>query len=138
MTKSWELREITYFNEDSGTLSVVEYGKTIEFDVKRVFFLNKLLSESIRGNHAHKELRQLIICTSGSFDIELDDGINKETISLMDDGKCLFIDGMVWRVMRNFSEECVVTVLCDREYEFDLVISDYDEFSKMTSHMKNV
>ena len=132
MHKNWELKEVSYFHEETGTLSVIEYGQSIEFEVKRVFTLNRFTKNSIRGNHAHKELKQLIVCSSGSFDIELDDGKIKETITLSDNGKCLFLRGMVWRVMRNFTKDCVITVLCDREYIFDSVINCYDQFIEMS------
>lgn len=132
MNKNWELKDVSYFHEETGTLSVVEYGQSIEFEVKRVFTLNRFTKNSIRGNHAHKKLKQLIICSSGSFDIELDDGKNKKTLTLSDNGKCLFLRGMVWRVMRNFTKDCVITVLCDREYRLDSVINCYDKFIEMS------
>ena len=130
--RSWELKKVSYFNEDSGSLSVVEYGQSIEFNVRRVFILNKFSDDALRGHHAHKELKQLIICTSGSFQIDLDNGYEKESITLTDDGPCLYLDGMVWRTMQKFSMNCVVTVLCDREYKFDSLISSYEEFIKMS------
>ena len=136
MHKNWELKEVSYFHAETGTLSVIEYGQSIEFEIKRVFTLNRFKKNSIRGQHAHKELKQVIVCSSGSFDIELDDGKNKETITLSDNGKCLFIRGMFWRVMRNFTKECVITVLCDREYRFDTVIDCYDEFIEMSGLQK--
>lgn len=133
-TKSWELKKISYFKENSGSLSVVEAKTSIPFEVKRVFSLNKFSNNAIRGNHAHEELKQLIICTSGSFQINLDNGFKKELITLTDSGPSLFLDGMVWRTMKKFSTNCVVTVLCDREYEFDNVIRDYDIFMSMVKN----
>ena len=66
------------------------------------------------------------------FQIDLDNGYEKESITLTDDGPCLYLDGMVWRTMQKFSMNCVVTVLCDREYKFDSLISSYEEFIKMS------
>ena len=135
--KSWKLKEVSYFKEETGSLSAVEYGQSFEFDIKRVFILNKFSDDALRGHHAHKELNQLVICTSGSFKINLDNGYEKESITLTDNGPCLYLDGMVWRTMQNFSKNCVVTVLCDREYKFDYVIRDYEDFIKIVKNKDN-
>ena len=116
--------------EESGLLSVVEYGQEFEFIVKRCFFIRDVVKGSTRGSHSHKELKQLILCLNGSFTIHLDNGAKKQSIIMKADNLCLFVDGRVWREMADFSDNAVMAVLCDREYRFDEVIRDYSQFKK--------
>jgi dTDP-4-dehydrorhamnose 3,5-epimerase-like enzyme len=126
--KSWRIDSIDRFKDTRGTLSVAEFGSHYDFRVERIFYLSDIDNDDIRGQHAHEELKQFVICVSGSFDISLDNGKIKETLTMSDDGKGLFLDGLVWREMTNFTENTVMLVLCDRVYKNDRVIRNYSEF----------
>lgn len=128
---AWETRIFSILDEDSGSLGVVEAGKDIGFCVMRAFFLRGIDSAATRGMHSHEELKQLIICLSGSFEITLDNLKKKETLKMTSNNHSLYLDGKVWRTMSNFSQDALVLVLCDREYESDKVIRDYNEFRKI-------
>lgn len=127
---AWQINEYSNVVDTTGSLSVLEYGKEIDFLVKRVFFLRNIAKETVRGLHSHKDLKQILVCLHGELTIELDTGIDKQCIQLNTEANSLYLDGRVWRTMSNFSEHTVLMVLCDREYRYDEVVRDYEQFKK--------
>jgi len=128
---AWELIQYPVLTEPTGNLGVVELGKEFNFNIKRAFFLRNVQSDQIRGKHSHKELKQLIICLSGSYSIALDNGEMVETLQMDETNQCLFLDGKVWREMSEFSDNAVMLVLCDREYRYDEVVRGYSQFKQI-------
>ena len=112
-----------------GKLSVVEKD-TIPFSIKRVYYLYDVPSDSYRGGHAHKNLIQFMIPLSGSFEVLLDDGINKKKIMLNKPNKGLLIPQGIWREMDNFSSGAICMVLASENYEESDYFRDYSEFQK--------
>ena len=112
-----------------GKLSVVEKD-TIPFSIKRVYYLYDVPSDSYRGGHAHKNLIQFMIPLSGSFEVLLDDGINKNKIMLNKPNKGLLIPQGIWREMDNFSSGAICMVLASENYEESDYFRDYSEFQK--------
>ena len=112
-----------------GKLSVVEKD-TIPFSIKRVYYLYDVPSDSYRGGHAHKNLIQFMIPLSGSFEVLLDDGINKKKIMLNKPNKGLLIPQGIWREMDNFSSGAICMVLASKNYEESDYYRDYSEFQK--------
>ena len=128
INNGWNITVIDHIQDDRGNLSVAEFGKHFDFKIERIFYLSNIGKDEQRGDHAHEQLNQFILCLAGSFDIILDNGKVKETYSMSNNGKGLFVDGLVWRTMSNFTSDAVMLVLCDRIYQDDIVIRDYDEF----------
>ena len=112
-----------------GKLSVVEKD-TIPFSIKRVYYLYDVPSDSYRGGHAHKNLIQFMIPLSGSFEVLLDDGMNKKKIMLNKPNKGLLIPQGIWREMDNFSSGAICMVLASENYEESDYYRDYSEFQK--------
>ena len=112
-----------------GKLSVVEKN-IIPFDIKRVYYLYDVPSDAYRGGHAHKNLIQFMIPMSGSFDVLVDDGINKTKIMLNKPHKGLLIPKGIWREMDNFSSGAVCAVLASDYFDEEDYFRDYDEFKK--------
>lgn len=125
---AWALVDCDYYVDQTGTLGVAELGSQFDFEVKRVFFLREVAPDATRGMHSHECLKQFLICLSGSMVIHLDTGTSKSTLQLTKDGPGLFIDGRVWRSMTDFTKDLVVLVLCDRQYQFDKVVRNYEDF----------
>ena len=121
--------EIDKHHHEKGNLSVIENGKTIPFGVKRVYYLYDVPGGESRGGHAHKELRQLIIAASGSFDVKLDDGSQKRTYTINRPYEGILVVPGIWRELDNFSSGSVCLVLASTEYEADDYIRDYNEFT---------
>ena len=124
--------DIRRFSDTRRYLSVVENGLDIPFDIKRIYYLY-MVPEVARGAHAHKELQQLLIATSGSVDITLDDGVNKKTFHLDKPWKGLLVVPGLWRDLDNFSGGTVLMCLASEKYDAADYIRDYDEFLKYKS-----
>jgi dTDP-4-dehydrorhamnose 3,5-epimerase-like enzyme len=113
-----------------GNLTFVESNNHIPFDIQRVYYLYDVPGGSARGGHAHKELHQLIIAMSGSFDVVLDDGKNKKTIHLARSYYGLYVCPMIWRELDNFSSGSVCMVLASNKYGESDYYRDYAEFMR--------
>lgn len=113
--------------EGRGKLSVVEKD-LIPFAIKRVYYLYDVPSDAYRGGHAHKELMQFMIPLSGSFDVVLDDGKERQRIMLNKPNKGLLIPTGIWRELENFSSGSVCLVLASHEFNEADYIWEYDQF----------
>lgn len=119
--------DIRRFSDNRGYLSVVEGGVDIPFEIKRIYYLY-LVPEAARGAHAHKQLQQLMIATSGSVQVTLDDGKSKKVITLDKPWKGLFVAPGLWRTLDDFSGGAVCVVLASEKYDVNDYIRDYKEF----------
>lgn len=112
----------------SGNITAVQNNIELPFPINRVYYLYDVPGGESRGAHAHRELEQLIIAASGSFDITLDDGRNKKTVVLNRPYFGLHIRPGIWRDISGFSSGAICLVLASRKYEAADYIRDYDEF----------
>ena len=122
--------ELDKNHKEKGNLTVVENGKTVPFDVKRCYYLYDVPGGETRGGHSHKELRQLIIAASGSFDVTLDDGNVKQTYRLDRPYQGLLVVPGIWRDLTNFSSGSVCLVLASEVYDEKDYIRDYYKFKQ--------
>jgi dTDP-4-dehydrorhamnose 3,5-epimerase-like enzyme len=114
--------------DERGSLISLEENKNIPFDIKRVYYIFNTVEGIRRGFHAHKKLKQLLVCVSGSCKVLLDDGKSKEEISLDNPNKGLLIESMIWREMFDFSPDCVLMVLANEVYDENDYLRDYQQF----------
>ncbi len=117
-----------HHSDEKGNITVVENNSTIPFDVKRVYYLYDVPGGGSRGAHAHKELEQLIVAASGSFDVTIDDGNVKRTFTLNRPYQGLLIVPGIWRDLNNFSSGSVCMVLASEKYDEKDYIRDYQDF----------
>lgn len=117
-----------HHSDRKGNISVVENNLTVPFDVKRVYYLYDIPGGGSRGAHAHKELSQLIVAASGSFNVTLDDGNVKRTFTLNRPYQGLYIVPGIWRDLSEFSSGSVCMVLASEKYDEEDYIRDYKEF----------
>lgn len=123
-----QIIELPRVNDPRGNLTFIEANRHFPFDIQRVYYLYDVPGGSDRGGHAHKELHQLIIAISGSFDIHLDDGCTKKTVHMNRSYCGLYINPMVWREMNNFSSGAVCMVLASHYYDELDYYREYSEF----------
>jgi hypothetical protein len=117
-----DLRELAV-----GTLGVIEFN-TIGFMPERIYWISNVPTGITRGHHAHKELRQLIWAVSGSVSVDLYAGETISHYELDRNSPALSLQPGLWRVLKNFTPDATVLVLCDRQFEESDYIRDYDEY----------
>ncbi len=117
----------------AGNITAIENNKNIPFSVKRIYYLYDIPGGEDRGAHAHKELEQFIIAASGSFDVTIDDGLNKRTFSLNHPNRALHLVPGLWRELSNFSSGAICLVLASEKYDEKDYIRDYNQFIKWKS-----
>ena len=118
---------------DSGALTAINSNEEVPLSIKRVYYLYDVPNKSDRGAHAHKELVQLVVAASGSFEIELNDGVNSKTFMLRQPDEGLLIPPGLWRDLRNFSGGGICLVLADEIYDEADYFRDYMHFKAFKS-----
>jgi hypothetical protein len=111
-----------------GNLTFVEGGKHVPFDIRRVYYLYDVPGGAERGGHAHKGLHQFIVAMSGSFDVILDNGLQRQRFHLNRSHYGLYVCPMIWRELDNFSSGSVCMVLASNFYDESDYYRDYQTF----------
>jgi len=111
-----------------GNITPIEGFNNIPFDIKRVFYLYDIPGGEDRGAHAHKKCQQLLIAASGSFDVFLDDGVNKRTVSLNRPDLGLHVLPGIWAAEQSFSSGAICLVLASEKYKAEDYIREYDDY----------
>ncbi len=122
--------ELPRINNRAGNITPISNNINIPFSMKRVFYIYDIPGGEDRGAHSHKECHQFLIAASGSFEIELDDGINKRTVSLNRPYFGLHIPPGIWAAEKGFSSGAVCLVYASEKYEEADYIRDYNIFKK--------
>jgi dTDP-4-dehydrorhamnose 3,5-epimerase-like enzyme len=123
-----QLVEIPQRGDARGGLGVAELGGALPFLIRRVYWIHGTLPGVSRGFHAHKKLRQLCVCVSGSVRLSLFDGRREESVVLDSSAKGLLIGPGLWREMHDFSSGTVLMVFADAEYDEADYIRDREQF----------
>lgn len=113
--------------DERGSLVALETGKTVPFDIKRVYYIFATQKNVARGFHAHKNLKQIAVCVTGKCRMVLDNGRNKESIWLDSPTQGILIT-TEWHEMHDFSQDCVLLVLASEHYDESDYIRDYQDF----------
>ncbi len=120
--------QLSKIHNRAGNITIIENNLDIPFKVKRIYFLYDIPCNETRGGHAHKELYQLVIGASGSFNININDGDNNKTIFLNRPDFGLLIVPGIWRDLSDFSSGSVCLVFASEFYSENDYIRDYEEF----------
>ena len=123
--------QLPKFLDARGNLSVIEELKDIPFKIERTYWIYDVPGGEHRGGHAYKENCEFIVALSGSFDVILDNGKEKQTFHLNRSYYGLYVPKLFWREMENFSTNSLALVLASTRYDVNDYIRDYKEFSKM-------
>lgn len=116
--------------DERGQLIALEENKEVPFPIRRVYYIFDTKEGVRRGYHAHKTLQQILVCVHGSCRILLDNGKEKETVTLDDPRKGLYVSNVLWREMYDFSPDAVLMVLASELYDESDYIRNYEDFLK--------
>ncbi|MCC3584929.1 MULTISPECIES: FdtA/QdtA family cupin domain-containing protein [unclassified Microcoleus] len=128
--------ELPKISDPRGNLTFVEANRHIPFDIKRVYYLYDVPGGSERAGHGHKQLQQLFIAMSGSFDILLDDGHEKKKYHMNRSYNGLYVCPMIWRDLDNFSSGAVCMVLASDYYDESDYYREYQDFIEAVNQKK--
>jgi len=126
-----KLLDIPKILDERGNLSFIEKGVDLTFDIKRVYWIYDVPGGELRGGHAFKEQKEVIIALSGSFDVVLHDGISPCRYALNRSYRGLYVPEMYWRYMENFSTNAVCLVLASTIYSKEDYIYDFETFMNL-------
>jgi hypothetical protein len=114
-----------------GNLTYIEAESHVPFDIRRVYYLYDVPGGADRGGHAHKDLHQVLIAISGSFDVTLFDGHKRRRFHMNRSYKGLYIGPMVWRELNNFSSGSICLVLASATFDEADYLRDYESFLRV-------
>ncbi len=125
-----ELLDIPTIADTRGNLAVIEKDILL-YQVKRVYYLFDVPSDSFRGGHAHKEQLEFLIALSGSFTVTIDNGKSKKSFLLNKPNKGLLLPTGIWRELEDFSSGAICLVLSSGEFDEDDYIRNYQDFRNL-------
>lgn len=128
-----KLHRLTHVTDLRGILTFGEIGNGLPFIPQRYFIQHDVPSREIRGEHAHRELHQFLVCVHGEVAVVVDDGIHREQVRLSHISAGIHIEPLVWTILYNYSNEAVLLVFASLPYDSEDYIRDYDEFKKLAS-----
>ena len=129
------LIDLSKIENRSGNITVIENNLDIPFEVKRIFYIYDIPGGESRGAHAHKECHQFLVSASGSFEVHLDDGINKKTVMLNQPYTGLNVPPGIWASEINFSSGAICLVMTSHKFNEDDYIRDYQDFLKFKNEI---
>ena len=129
--KDPEIIQLPKFLDTRGNLSFIEEKQHIPFKIERTYWIYDVPGGEKRGGHAYKENEEFIVALSGSFDVVLDDGNERNVYSLNRSYYGLYVPKMVWREMTNFSTNSLALVLSSTKFDKADYIYDYEVFKSM-------
>lgn len=131
-----KLVELPRITDPRGNLTVIEELCQVPFEIKRVFYLYDVPGGESRAGHANRRLQEFIIAASGSFDVTVHDGARSTRWFLNRSYFGLYVPGMLWRELDNFSSGSVSLVLASEHYDAEDYYRDYDEYVRVRNALR--
>ena len=119
--------------DERGSINFLEYGKGLDFPVKRAFWLHHIAPGQWRGRHGHRRNSLVLVALAGGCLVDLDDGSFEESVVLNDPARGLLVAPFVWHELTDFAEGSVILVMASDLYDEAEYLRDYDEFKRLTS-----
>ncbi len=117
-----------YVEDPRGDLTEVEFSRDLPFKPKRVFFVKGVPSSKIRGEHAHKDCHQCLVCLNGSVSVIVDNGKERDEFHLTKSNEGLYLPPYIWGIQYKYSSDAVLMVYASHDYDSDDYIRDYEQF----------
>ena len=135
--KDCRLIDLPRVQDPRGNLTFIESARHIPFSIKRIFYLYDVPGGAIRAGHALKSCHQFLIATSGSFDVIVEDGDEKQTFQLNRSYYGLYIPPLIWREISNFSSNSICMVLASEFFSEEDYYRDYSQFVAVMNEPTN-
>jgi len=119
--------------DSRGNLSFLQNNDQIPFDIKRVYWIYDVPGGEVRGGHAYKELHEVIIALSGSFDVILHNGKSETKYTLNRSYNALYIPNLIWRGIENFSTNSLALIAASASYDENDYLRNFDEFKRVSN-----
>lgn len=114
--------------DERGKLVVIEGGRAIPFEIKRVFYIYESDSTIVRGQHANRESEFVLINVAGKSKVRITDGKEEYIVELNKPMMGVYLPKMIWKDMYDFSPDSVLLVLASTHYDGKEYIRDYNEY----------
>jgi dTDP-4-dehydrorhamnose 3,5-epimerase-like enzyme len=121
--------------DQRGRVNFLEWGKALDFQPKRIFWLHHVASGQWRGRHGHRESKLVLIAVSGSCRTQLDDGTVKESVVLDDPALALYVAPWVWHELTDFAAGTVIMVVASSLYDEAEYLRDYKTFKREVAEL---
>lgn len=131
--KGAKLYQLPLVEDLRGALTFGEFDQHLPFQPKRFFVVYDVPSREVRGEHAHRELHEFLVCLRGNCSVALDDGCSRDEIILDKSTVGLHIPPMLWRVHYKYSADAILLSLCSEVYSADDYVRSYDDFLKLVN-----
>ena len=129
-----KLLDLKTITAGDGSLVPIESDIDVPFEIKRIFYVYGVDNQDDRGKHSHHQTKQVLICLNGSVEVLCDDGKNRKIYILDEPNKGLYIPELIWDEQRYLSEDSVLLVLSNTNYDISDYIEDYNEFKRIKSN----
>src|SRR5450631_2004352 len=127
------LRQIRSAVDLRGSLVAADFSSDLPFVPRRVFTVFDVPTKDVRGEHAHRECEQFLLCLAGSVSAVVDNGVTRQEFRLNQPDVGLYVPAMVWGSQYNYSSDAVLLVFASHEYDADDYIRDYDDYLVLAS-----
>ncbi len=135
--KSVQMLDFPQRGDERGHLVIVEGGKDVPFDVKRIFYMYGSDATVVRGAHANQRTEFVLINVAGQSKVRIKDGLGNEAVFALNRPHTgIYIPRMIWKDMYDFSEDSVLLCLASEHYDAEEYIRDYDKFVMMVNEEK--
>ena len=128
MKNFYNFIQLQTISDSRGRLSVIEGEQDVPFKIERIFYMHDIISN--RGGHAHIETNQIIVAIHGNFDISIDNGKEKITLSMNTPEIGLYLPKLTFTDFSSISTDAVILVLADTHYDISKSLRTYEEFMK--------
>lgn len=125
--------KLSQYADIRGLLSVGNFIEDVPFEAKRYFLVYNVPNKETRGEHAHKECHQFLVCVHGSLSVLVDDGVTRVEVKIDSPAIGLYIPPMVWGVQYKYSQDAVLLVFASHKYDSDDYIRNYEQFIELAS-----
>ncbi len=128
------MKSLKTFTDDRGSLTILEGGRDVPFEIARVYWIYGVEADKVRGKHANQSSQQFLVAINGSMDITLEDINGRRVVHLDSKTEGLLIPPGTWNELSNFSENAILAVFSSQHYCPETYINTYEEFLEFIHH----